>query len=260
MEMKLILSIVAALLYWIAWQSIFYDFMEGFTWMPMVHGVIFGLITGHLSEGLLLGASISALYVSLVNAGGTVPSDCPAAGTIAIPIALMSNMNVGEAITVAITVSVIGNLIQPIQFNINGIFVHMADKYASQGNLIALKRINWLAFIPTFLLRFPIAFAIVYFGTPIIDSIMAIIPEWLSNGLSVAGGVLPALGIAVTLFVINRNKYIPIFLIGYFLVVIFNVSTVMAAIFGISFIALYTVLSLEDEKLNLIVNGDDDDD
>ena len=109
-------------------------------------------------------------------------------------------------------------------------------------------------------MRFPIAFGIVYFGVGVVDSVMAVLPLWLINGLNVAGGVLPGLGIAATLLVINKKQYIPVFLIGYFMVIIFNVSIVAAAILGICAVVLFTVLSIEEESLLLSKNGDDNDD
>lgn len=262
MELKLILAIVAGLLYWYGSQQIFYCFLEGFSWLPLMHAVVYGLITGRMTEAIIIGASISALYISLVAAGGNTPADCTAAGSIAIPLALMSNMDVATATALAVSVAVIGNLLQPIQFNIAGIFAHMADRYAAKGDYKGIVRTNFLFIIPVFLLRFPVAFAAVFFGAPFVDTLMNSMPEWLSNGLVVSGGILPALGIAVTLRIINKEQYIPLFLIGYFFVVIFSVSVLMAAIFGVCGVVLYTVLAVENDKESqmAVVSDDDDDD
>ena len=258
MEYRLIFALVGSLLYWLAWQAIFYDFMEAFTWLPMVHAAIFGAITGRFTEALILGATISALYVSLVNTGGNVPADEPAAGAIAIPIALMSNMDLGSAITLAVTLSVAGNFFGPITFSINQIFVRLADRYAEEGNLKKLKNINFLAMIPVFLMRFTYAFVAIYFGSELVNGVIAKMPEQLANGLNVAGGVLPALGIAATMLVINKTEYIPVFVIGYFMVVVLNISVLVVAIFGICAVLLYLALSAENDKALLNAGEDDD--
>lgn len=260
MELRLILAIVAGILYWYGSQNIFYCFMEGFSWLPLMHAVIYGLITGQMTQALIIGASISALYISLVAAGGNTPADCAAAGTIAIPLALMANMDVATATALAVSVAVIGNLLQPIQYNIAGAFAHLADRYAAEGNYNGIFRTNFLSIIPVFLIRFPVAFAAVYFGASFVEDLMASMPVWLSNGLVVAGGILPALGIAVTLRIINKEQYIPLFLIGYFFVGLFSLSTLAAAIFGVCGVVLYTVLSVEREKEEQLAAADDDDD
>lgn len=260
MSMELILAIVAGLLYWYGSQQIFYCFLEGFSWLPLMHAVVFGAITGQMTEALIIGASISALYISLVAAGGNTPADCTAAGTIAIPLALLSNLDVATATALAVSVAVIGNLLQPIQYNISGMFAHMADKYALKGDYKGIFRTNFLCCIPVFLIRFPVAFSAVWFGSSFVDKMMNAMPEWLSNGLVVSGGILPALGIAVTLRIVDKEQYIPLFIMGYFFVVIFNISVLAAAIFGICGIVLYTVLALENDKEAAVANVVDDDD
>lgn len=44
------------------------------------------------------------------------------------------------------------------------------------------------------------------------------VPQWLVHGFSVAGGLLPALGFALTMFVIGKKELFPWFIIGYFLI------------------------------------------
>lgn len=258
--MKLALAIVAGILYWYGNQMVGYCFLEAFSWMPMMHAVVFGLMTGQMQQAMIIGAAISALYISLVAAGGNTPADSTAAGTIAIPIALMNNMDTGSAVALAVAVAAVGNMLQPVQFNIMGWFAHRADKYAEEGNLDGIVRLNFLSWIPVFILRAPVAFAAVYFGAGAIDKLFEIIPEWLSHGLEVSGGILPALGIAVTLLVLNKKQYIPLFLIGYFFVVIFGVSVLTASVFGICGIVLYGILSIEHDRALALAVGDDDED
>lgn len=245
MEVKLALAITAGIIYWLGSVMIGYNMMEGFTWFPLAHAVVYGLITGRMTDAVIIGATISTLYISTVAAGANTPSDSTAAGCITIPIALMSGLNVTTAVSLAVTIGVIGNLLQPIQYNMLGICAHAADRCASKGDLNGIIRTNYLALAIVFVLRFPVAFAAVYFGAPVVDSIVAIVPTWLIHGLEVAGGILPALGIAMTLRVINKEKYFPLFLIGYFIVVIFNLSVLTAAVFAIS--AIMFIVFLQDE-------------
>ncbi|MGI6607366.1 MAG: PTS mannose/fructose/sorbose/N-acetylgalactosamine transporter subunit IIC [Erysipelotrichaceae bacterium] len=248
MELKFILAVLAGLMYWWGHQMVLYSWIDRFTWYPLIHAFVYGIITGRMQECMIIGSAISVLYVSLVAAGGNLPADSTAAGTIAIPIALMNNYDVATAVTLAATVAILGNLILPIQFNMMNIITHVADKHAAEGDFKGLYRTNFLAWIIVFILRFPAAFATVYYGAGVIDVVMKILPEWIVNGLTVAGGILPSLGIAATLFVINKPQYIPIFLIGYFFVVLFDISLIGAAIFGIGGIVLYTILKVEAQK------------
>lgn len=67
----------------------------------------FGAITGQMTQAIIIGATISALYVSVVPAGNNTPADSCAAGAIAIPIALMSHMDVAAASALAVSVAII---------------------------------------------------------------------------------------------------------------------------------------------------------
>lgn len=51
----------------------------------------------------------------------------------------------------------------------------------------------------------PVAVA-VYFGAANIDKVLAVIPDWLMNGLTVAGGMLPALGFAIVIKIIGKRN------------------------------------------------------
>ena len=94
----------------------------------------------------------------------------------------------------------------------------MADKYAEKGNTrgIYLAGLLYpsLARIPITVT--PVAVA-VYFGAAHIDKILAVIPEWLMNGLTVAGGMLPALGFAIVIKIIGKKELLPYFVAGYFI-------------------------------------------
>lgn len=38
------------------------------------------------------------------------------------------------------------------------------------------------------------------------QNILASMPEWITHGLSVAGGILPAMGFAMTIYIIGKNN------------------------------------------------------
>lgn len=246
--MHVLMSVLAGLFYSHGNSWMFYCFNEGFSWLPLTYGVIYGLLTGDLTNGIIIGASISTLYISLIAAGGNTPADSCAAGAIAVPIALMNNMDVGSAVALAVTIAILGNFLQPIQYNINGIFAHRADRYAEAGDVRGIRMQAVWCIVCNYLLRFPVAFCTVYFGTTAVDFVMNVLPDWVLNGLSVAGGILPALGIAMTMRVINKEKYFPLFVIGYFLVVLSGMSVLMAAILGGTLTAMIMVFQPAGNK------------
>ena len=80
----------------------------------------------------------------------------------------------------------------------------------------AIKRNIWYGLIPWGLSRaFPV-FVMLIFGEDIVNTLVENMPEWLTGGLSVAGGLLPAVGIAILLRYLPVKKYISYLLIGFF--------------------------------------------
>lgn len=62
-------------------------------------------------------------------------------------------------------------------------------------------------FIPIFLA--------IYFGTNLVSQIVDAIPEWLTNGLTVASKILPAYGFALLLQTMLTKKMVPFLLLGF---------------------------------------------
>src|SRR5699024_4635499 len=67
-----------------------------------------------------------------------------------------------------------------------------------------------------------------------VQSIVDNIPLWLMDGLRTAGGILPALGIAILLHYLPIKINIAYLLIGFFLVAFLNVPVLGVAIVGLA--------------------------
>lgn len=61
---------------------------------------------------------------------------------------------------------------------------------------------------------------------------MKVTPEWLTNGLSVAGGLLPAVGIGLLLRYLPAKEYFSYLIIGFVMVVYLKVTLLGVALVG----------------------------
>ena len=59
----------------------------------------------------------------------------------------------------------------------------------------------------------------VIFGPSLINTILSYTPEWLTNGLTVAGGLLPAVGIGLLLRYLPAKEYFSYLVIGFVMAV-----------------------------------------
>lgn len=199
---------------------------------------------GDVKQAIIIGAAVQILYIGLVAAGSNLPADDCLAGLIAIPIALSAGMTSAQSITLAVPVGVLGVFLDQIRKTVNVVFVHMGDKYAEDGNAKGIVICNVvLPTILSFFMRFPVPFLANMYGADAVQNFMNSVPTWLTEGFSVAGGLLPALGFALTLFVIGKKQLMPLFFVGYFLVIVSKITVFEAAIFGVCVILLVMTFS-----------------
>ena len=82
-------------------------------------------------------------------------------------------------------------------------------------------------------------------------------PDWLNNGLSVVGGMLPALGFTMAISIIGGRELLPFFVIGFFLMKVANLPLVLMAVFAACLAFLHMNYT---KKPQLALDDDDDED
>lgn len=208
-----------------------------YTWpknIPLFGALVIGLVLGDVPQAMMIGAAIQAIYMGVIQPGGNIPTDQVLATFIAVPIAIKSNLSPEVAVTLAVPVGLLGVLLDYIRRTVNAAWVHMADTYAANANAKGVMRAHFLyptlALVPIYII--PVAIAI-YLGPTAVESFMTVVPEWIMTGLQVAGGILPALGFAITISVIGKKGIVPYFILGFFLFqYATNVNTIAFALLG----------------------------
>ena len=105
-----------------------------------------------------------------------------------------------------------------------------------------------------FVIRFPFVFVIDYLGADWAQGLIAALPTVLTHSFEVMGGILPALGFALTIMVIGKKELIPFFFLGYFAVAYLNIPVMGMAIFGL-IIALVLRMIMFPEAANAKVSA-----
>ncbi len=213
---------------------------------PLVAGLFVGIILGDPAQGALIGGAINLFYLGFIGAGGTIPSDPGLAGWLGTTIALAGGLNYAEALAIAVPLGLLGTIVFYTRMTVDSAFAHLADRYAERGWLTGLTVANLI--LPQIFL-FAITFTPVFLaslkGVPFIVDVIHSLPIWVLNGLAVAGGVLPAIGIAMNMRFIFRWPFIPYFFLGFFLIVASGgtLPIVIVAAIGLSLGALHVVFT-----------------
>jgi len=240
-------AIIAGIMAWLGGSKTGYTTLSYCDTTPLIISLVLGIAMGDVPTAMVAGATIQAIYMGVIAPGSNAPSDGGLATYITVPICVQAGLDPSSAIALAIPISILGVSLLQLKQIINGVWARMADKYADQGDINGLVRAAavYPMFTSLFTRGIPV-FLGIYFGTAAVQGVLDFIPEWLSHGLSVSAGLLPALGIGVTLFAIGRKKLLPYFIIGFFLVEYFGISTMGAAVFAISIAVLIMFASMSD--------------
>ncbi|CUU47734.1 MULTISPECIES: PTS mannose/fructose/sorbose/N-acetylgalactosamine transporter subunit IIC [Clostridium] len=213
---------------------------------PLMTGLIVGIVMGNVGQAMIVTAALQLIYMGVFSPGGSMPQEPSIAAAIAVPVALLGNLQPEAAIAVAVPVGLLGSYLYQFRFFINTFLGKYTDKAVEDLNDGAIKRsIILLPTIASFALFVPLVFVALYFGAPIIaDVINALKGSYIIHILEVVGGGLAAIGIATTVYVIGRKDYLAFFFLAYFMSVSLkslNITMVTYAVFGLLIALIFSM-------------------
>ena len=140
-------------------------------------------------------------------------------------------------------------------------FVHKADKYAAEGNMAGVARMHLLGgFFGVNLIIGVIVACGYYAGGPAVQALLNVIPKWISNGLQITMGLLPAIGFGLLLMMIMDKDVACFFFLGFALSVYLKVPVTAIAIFGAIIAIVLTQLRSNSVQTAIEGGVDEDDD
>ena len=138
------------------------------------------------------------------------------------------------AIAIAVPVSVMGQLGRMAAWTINTPLMHIADKYAETADYKKMTRLQLVGSLVFFITEFIPVFLCIYFGSSFVTMVNENMPVWISEWLTAATGMLPALGFGMLLAMMYKVKYIPFFIVGFVMCAVFGGSLLAIALLGVS--------------------------
>lgn len=209
---------------------------------PLVAGLILGLAFGDVTTGVLCGVAVQGVFIANLTTGGATNSEITYASYGGIGLALASGGEPAVAVTLSI---LIGQTFGLIFYNTRMAAYSFWNARAQRaGEELDYNGITFNHVIgpniTTFLLRaVPVTLAI-YFGSGFVEQLLNSVPETVTHIISVLGGVLPALGIAMLMsIVIKENTDFIYFFVGFVLMAFAGLD--MIALVFIAILVAYIV-------------------
>ncbi|ENY99827.1 PTS mannose/fructose/sorbose transporter subunit IIC [Clostridium thermobutyricum] len=213
---------------------------------PIIACTLIGLVTGNLLPCLILGGTLQMIALGWANIGAAVAPDAALASVASAIILILGGegkAGVNSAIAIAIPLAVAGLLLTIIVRTIATAFVHLMDSAAREGNIRKVEMWHIIAICLQGLRIAIPAGLILLIGAEPIRALLSAMPAWLTDGLSVGGGMVVAVGYAMVINMMATKEIWPFFAIGFVLATISEITLIGLGVIGVSMALIYLALS-----------------
>lgn len=229
-----------------------------FIFRPIIVCTLTGVILGDIQLGLLAGGLTELAFAGLTPAGGTQPPNPVLAGIMTTVIAYTTGKDPATSIGLALPFSFLMQYIILFYYSSFSLFMNKIDKYAEKADTKGIIRINIITTLIVAITYGVVVFLSAYVAQDAMQVLVNSMPEWLTHGFEIAGGILPAVGFGMLLKVMLKRQFVPYLLIGFLVACFIEFSNLLpVAVVGIAF-ALFNY-NLEKEKLVKSTSGGEDD-
>ncbi|HGJ5858344.1 MAG TPA: PTS N-acetylgalactosamine transporter subunit IIC [Arsenophonus nasoniae] len=208
------------------------DLFDGLTHLhrPIVIGPIVGLILGDVQTGLLVGGTLELVWMGMVPLAGAQPPNVVIGGIIGTAFAILTQSDPKVAIGIAIPFSIAVQGCITLLFTLYSPMMHKCDQMVKNLNWRGVEWVNYLGIIILFCFYFIVAFLPIYYGAAAASAMVQKAPQWLLDGLAVAGGMMPAIGFALLMKIMMKKTYVAYFILGFLAVTFLNLPIIAIAL------------------------------
>ena len=206
---------------------------------PLVACTLIGLVTGQLVPCIILGGSLQMIALGWANIGAAVAPDAALAAVASAIILVQGGQGragVDTAIAVAIPLAVAGLFLTMIVRTLSVICVHQMDAAASKAwHIIAVCLQGIRIAIP--------AAALLAIPSSAVSAALNSMPAWLTDGMSIGGGMVVAVGYAMVINMMATKEVWPFFAIGFCLAAVSDLTLIALGVIAVSMALIYLKLS-----------------
>ena len=219
---------------------------------PLVACTLIGLVTGHPTEGIMLGGSLQMIALGWANVGAAVAPDAAlasVASSIIMVLALADGTAdvttaINTSIALAVPLSVAGLFLTMLCRTIAIPMVHFMDAAAEKANFRGVEIWHLLAIgLQGIRIAIPAAMLCVIPAEAVTNMLNAM-PAWLSGGMGVGGGMVAAVGYAMVINMMATPEVWPFFALGFVIAALGELTLIALGALGVSIALIY--LGLKD--------------
>ncbi|HLR64356.1 MAG TPA: PTS mannose/fructose/sorbose transporter subunit IIC [Pseudogracilibacillus sp.] len=213
---------------------------------PIIACTLVGLVTGEVVPCLILGGTLQLIALGWANIGAAVAPDAALASIASALILVLGGQGeagVASSIAIAIPLAVAGLLLTIIVRTLATGIIHFMDAAAKKGNIFQIEMWQIIAICMQGLRIAIPAGLILILGANSVRSMLETMPEWLTDGLAIGGGMVVAVGYAMVINMMATREVWPFFAIGFVLATISEITLIGLGIIGLALAFIYLSLS-----------------
>ena len=233
------------------------------THRPLIACTLIGLVLGDLKTGIIIGGTLEMMALGWMNIGAAMAPDAALASIISTVIVIAGKQDVSAGIAIAIPIAAAGQVLTILARTVAVFFQHQADKFAREGNLVGIDMCHIGALlIQALRVSIPAVVVAMFVGTDIVQNMLAAIPEVVTGGLRVGGGVVVVVGYAMVINMMEAKHLMPFFFLGFVVAAIANLNLVALGVVGTVAAIIYIQLSPKYNKsiVTVSTSSNDEDD
>ncbi len=176
-----------------------------------------GLVLGDPTSGLQIGATCMLMSLGVAAIGGSSVPDYIMAAVVGPIVTATTGQDVNVGLTIGIAVGLLWVQIDVIVKTLNTFFAHKQQDYAQSGDYGKMKAVTLICPALFCMGEMIPVLIVMLIGGDAVNAVLDAMPTWFTGGLSVAGGILPVVGMAMLLNYMPAKQFLSFLVIGFVL-------------------------------------------
>lgn len=200
---------------------------------PLPVGIILGALLGDVNQGMYIGATLQLMSMGVVGLGGASVPNYTITAIVTTIVAIASGSGYEVGLAIGLPVGMLYVNLDILHKVLNGRVQAWALSEYNKKNFdkgLKILNLHYVLMVLKFLL--PVLIVIVA-GQTVVEAIVSAMPDWLFNGMKVAGKILPVTGMAMLLNYMPVKKNFLYLCIGFVMYAYMGVPTLGVAIIGL---------------------------
>lgn len=166
---------------------------------------------------MVIGGTFQLMSLGVAALGGASAPNYGLATIIGTFIAVRTGTGIDAALAVGLPVGLLAIQLEVVVRIINNFVAHKMQTHNNEEKWAKMNREAWLGPLLCSLQTMLPTIIVVCFGADVVNFILEFIPQWVTDGLAIAAGMLPVVGIGMLMRYMPVKKFLPFILVGFVL-------------------------------------------